>query len=369
MTTILRTILYCAAGLSAADALIRLLLVSQSRRRRREANDAPLERPLVVVPARDEGEHVRRTVASARATGAAVALVLDGADPVAEAIGHELGAHVLRKEPSGPTKGAALEWLGREHRDLVLSADAVMILDVGSTVDRDFFQRFRWPEGSLAVQSFIAGGDEGVGSAVSSSERFAQRHEDLGRERLGWSVRLRGTGTAFRPEVFLDLIPRLRTKIEDTEASLLLAAAGGRLRMSALDAFVRDEKPSTVYSAASQRARWILARYHVLVRHLGVMVRAFPRRPLEMLAFFIEIFGRPISLTILVRAGAAVLLFFRAQPWLGAAVAATIVLDVAMFMIATPAAPRVILRLVASWLLAIALMPRALFHWTRSGRL
>lgn len=366
MTTFLKTLLLCAAGLSAADALVRLVLLAQSRRRRDDAPGAPLQKPLVVIPARDEGEHVHATVASARATNATVALLLDGADPIAESIGRELGAHVLRKEPSGPTKGAALAWLAREHRELVLASDAVMILDVGSTLDRDFFERLRWPEGSLAVQAFIAGGGEGVGSAVSSSERFAQRHEDLGRQALGWSARLRGTGTAFRPEVFLDLIPRLRTKIEDTEASLLLAAAGGRVRM--VDAIVRDEKPGTVYSAASQRARWILARYHLLVRHFGVMLRAAASRPLEMAAWLIEIFGRPISLTALVRAAATAVLIRDGRPWLACAVAATVALDAAMFMIATPAAPRVVMRLMASWLLAIALVPRALFQWTRSRR-
>jgi cellulose synthase/poly-beta-1,6-N-acetylglucosamine synthase-like glycosyltransferase len=319
------------------------------------AEATPSVNLLIVIPARAEGERLQATLASAN--GADVLLLLDGDDPGVNA--H--GARVVVKTPAGPSKAAALAWLAREHRGLLEPYDAILILDAGSRLAPDFFDRFEWPAGAAAVQTFLHGSSEGVGAAAAESERVAQGTEDGGREALGWNVRLRGTGSAFTTRAFLEIMPRLDTRIEDLEASLLLTANGETIRMS--EAVVLDEKPESMTAAASQRARWLLGRYELLVRRAPAFVQVIARRPLEGAAFFFEIFGRPLSLMAPLRAVTGILLMRRGQPAFGGILALSAAADVALHTKARPAA---VLRLGGSWLMALLLAPRALVRWMRA---
>lgn len=345
------------AAFSAADAIVRLLLFLRAPRVPRVTRGKH-DRPLIIIPARGEGAGVAATLASTQ--GAPVLLLLDGADAEAEAVGHAHGAQVVVKEPAGPTKAAALAWLARTHRSLIESAGTVLLLDVGSTLAPSFFEHFVWPEGADAVQTQL----EGSAGAAADSERFAQEFEDRGREALGWNVRLRGTGTAFRAAVFLDLAPRLATRVEDFEASLLLHRAV--IRMAPPEAIVIDEKPESVRSTALQRARWLVGRYELLIRRAPALMTLIARRPAEGLAWLVEVFGRPLSLTVPLRIVAGALLIWKRQPVAGVAIAATTLVDAALFVGRT--SPKSVLRLAASWMLAAAMTPRALVRWTRVER-
>lgn len=358
MLTILTIAVSILASLCAADAVVRLLLFVRARAPRTESVRRTPERPLVVIPARNEGAQVAATVASA--AGAAVVLLIDGADPEAEAAGRSLGATVLVKEPAGPTKAAALAWLAREHRPMIEAASGVLLLDVGSALEPAFFDHFSWPDGVDALQAYLHGGRGGA----ADSERLAQYDEDRGREAMGWNVRLRGTGTAFRPQVFLDVVPRLTTRVEDFEASLLLHRA--KLRMADPAAVVRDAKPASVHEAASQRARWIAGRYELLLRRGGEIARWIARRPFEGTAFLLEMFGRPLSLTVPLRFVAGLWLAWRGLPVLGGLIAASTLIDVALF--AGRTSPAAALHLAGSWILAVVMAPRALWRWTRVKR-
>lgn len=343
------------ASLAACDALVRVVLWRASRRSRNPQPATRHPKLLIVVPARNEGERLQKTLTSTK--NADVLLLLDGDDPRVNA--H--GARVVVKTPAGPSKAAALAWLAREHRALIETYDAVLILDAGSQLAPDFFERFAWPDDATAVQTFLHGTSGGVGAAVSESERVAQDGEDRGREALGWNVRLRGTGSAFTAKAFVELMPRLDTRIEDLEATLLLTASGDRIRMT--EAVVLDEKPEAMTAAASQRARWFLGRYELLVRRAPAFAETIARRPLEGAAFLVEIFGRPLSLTAPLRIAAAALLVRRNQPVFAALLALSAAADVALH---TKADPSAVLRLGGSWLMALAMAPRALVRWMRA---
>ena len=318
---------------------------------------------LIVIPARSEGARLDATLASAK--GRDVLLLLDGAAPEMEARALAQGARVVVKRSAGPSKAAALAWLAREHRALIETSDAVMIVDAGSRFAPGFFESFVWPGDAAAVQTFLSGTEEGVGAAAAESERVAQSGEDCGREAFGWNVRLRGTGSAFRTATFLDLIPRLDTRVEDLEATLLLTAQGKAIRMAADEALVLDDKPDAVTAAASQRARWLIGRYELLGRRAPAFARMIARRPLEGLAFFVEIFGRPLSLTALLRLAAAALLIRRGSYLFGGMLAGTVASDAALHAVAYRRSPFAILRLAGSWLLALAFAPRAFTRWTK----
>lgn len=285
-----------------ADEIVRAALASAARRWRPRPGRR-LRDVLVVVPARAEGASVRETLTSVGAAGGAgvrvrALLLLDGADAAAAAVAAGLGATVLVKEPAGPSKAAALAWLAREHPEIVRAAEAVLVLDVGSRLASGFFQAFWWPDGVAAVQAWLRGTTVGMGTAVALSETSAQRWQDRGREALDWSVRLRGTGTVFAPDAFLKLAPRLRTAVEDTEATLLSAAAGGSTVLSAEGAAVHDVKPERPPDAAGQRARWLLGQIVLLALRAPALLRLTSQRPLEGLAFTAELLSRPLVLSL-----------------------------------------------------------------------
>ncbi|MCU0291760.1 MAG: glycosyltransferase [Thermoanaerobaculaceae bacterium] len=362
------------------DTLVRARLALAARRGDGLPDDAaPPTRWLVVVPARAEGRAVESTLRSLleAATGHTVRVVVlvDGADPDTESCAHSLGIGTVLKEPAGPSKGAALAWLVREQPALLAGVDAVLLIDVGSHAPADLFARLRWPGGAEGVQTRLAGVGRGAGEAVAHSERAAQEWEDRGRQALGWGVRLRGTGTALTPRALGWVAPRLRTRIEDLEASLLLASAGFPLVLS--EAEVRDEKPARVADAARQRARWLVGRVHLAFRHAGSLLRLVGRRPGEGMAFALELASRPLSLTALVRAGVAAVLvvgLVRGDTGVVAGTAAAAVLvasilgDLALLRLAGRIGWRSAAQLMWAWLGAVALAPRALLRWTRVKR-
>lgn len=370
------TLLVCLAVLPATfDAFVRLFLTRKARGWRFAAAQADLPRRwLVIVPARGEGREVEATLRSvlAGATGAPpeVVLLLDGPDPAAAACAERLGVEVVVKPSGGPTKAAALAWVASHLEAKIRAADAIMFLDVGSRLEAGFFDRFPWPADAHAVQAFLAGRGRSVGEAAALSELLAQHREDCGRERLGWAVRLRGTGTALRPHVLLAELERLRSSVEDFELSLLLAAGGYTVRLGPTSPVVLDDKPETIGAAARQRSRWFAGRFSLLALQPTAWLRLLWRSPLEGVAFVVELFSRPLTLTIPARLlAAAVLLLHRAAPpavVLAGVVTASAALDVAWGVAGMRGSSwGAVVKLAASWVAALVLLPRSLFGWLR----
>ncbi|MCX7895871.1 MAG: glycosyltransferase family 2 protein, partial [Thermoanaerobaculum sp.] len=287
------------------DALFRWVWSRAARRPTRETEGVPLQSVVALVPSRSEGEHVRPTLESLiRAQGSLqlrIFLVLDGPDPAAEEVARELGVAVLVKEQPGPAKGAALRFAAEQLRETIQAADAVLVLDVGSRVTPEFFSHLRWPPGVAAMQAPLRGEGSGPGEAAGLSERLAQDVWDRGKQNLGWAVKLRGTGTLFRPQVFLALTPHLTTQVEDTEASLLLSAQGLRTILAPEAAVVTDEKPGSTAEASRQRARWLMGQLALLWYHSKRFFPFFARRPLEALSWLGILLSRPLSLTVPLR--------------------------------------------------------------------
>jgi cellulose synthase/poly-beta-1,6-N-acetylglucosamine synthase-like glycosyltransferase len=373
---------WVAAGLlvaalpAALDAVLRLVLSAASRRWRFQADERLLpHRWLVLVPSRGEGAAVEATLRSLVSASAGreirVVLVLDGDDSEAAEVGRSLGVTVATKPVAGPSKAAALRWVATTLAGMVTDSDAVLLLDVGSQVSPGFFEAFAWPRGADAVQAFLKGGGTAVGAAAAHSERVAQRREDRGRQVLGWRVRLRGTGMAMSPAVFLHVVPRLRSTVEDLEISLLLAADGRTLCLAPAEAVVMDEKPATVAGAARQRTRWFAGRFSLLWLQRTALWRLASSRPVEGCAFLVELFSRPLTLTIPLRLLAAGALVFAAPATtLGAAVVAAVVAlstvtDTVWAATGNGFSPGSAVRLAAAWVGALVLLPRAVAGWVR----
>jgi hypothetical protein len=363
-----------------ADTMVRAVMAYLVHRFKTAAGRPGDElRWLVLIPSHLEGEAVgptlRSVIAATRTASVRTIVVLDGSDPQAQAVCDLLGVETRTKEPAGRSKGAVLRWAAKDLSPELAEVDAVLLLDVGSTLVPNFFSRLRWPAGAAGVQAVLAGNGEGVGAAAAYSEHSAQQWDDRGRETLGWTVRLRGTGTALTPDAFCQVAQRLRTRVEDHEATLLLAAAGARVVLGPPEALVRDEKPARVRDAARQRARWLAGRYAILFRQAGAVLRLICRRPMEGSAFVVEVLSRPFSLTAMLRlAIAAVLLVVG---WRTGSLGAEIVAGVVLASIAGDAALilrdggvpwRGIARLILAWIGAVPLLPHAILHWMGARR-
>jgi cellulose synthase/poly-beta-1,6-N-acetylglucosamine synthase-like glycosyltransferase len=361
---------------SLLDAVVRGLLAVLAREDQAQSGSRPGSW-LVLIPARDEGAALVPAVASVdRARGSArvrTIVLLDGEDGTAVRALAGSSAEIIVKQPAGPSKAAALAWFTRDHPADLEQSDAVLILDAGSALAPDFFECFRWPPGAAAAQALLRGVGSGPGAGAAASERLAQHGEDMGRERLGWSVRLRGTGSVFRPDALASVAPRLVTQAEDEEATLLLAAEGRRIAL-AREAFAFDVKPALAADAARQRARWLAGRLEIALRQPGALFRLIGRRPAEGLAFALGLAGRPLSLTAPLRLlGGGVLLAISIAPlrwWsllLGGLAVLTALADAAQMLRAGAGAGGMV-RLGAAWVGAVALAPRAFARWMRGRR-
>jgi hypothetical protein len=374
---VIRELVALLVAPATLDGFARALLAVAARR---AAPDRELTQPrswLTVIPARDEGAGVRDTIESVNAATrehrVRTILLLDGHDAESAAVARELRIEVFVKEPPGPSKGAALEWLSRQPDARLDETDAVLLLDVGSELNDRFFDEFRWPAGSDASQVFLRSGGVDVGEGAAASERLAQSGEDRGRERLGWAVRLRGTGTVLTPESFRVLSPRLRTQVEDEEATLVLSSLGRTITLARGEAFVIDEKPARWRSAAGQRARWLAGRMLLFVRQPRAMLRLIARKPAEGLVFMLDLFGRPLSLSVPLRilaGGGLMIAAFATRSavwtgWLGAFAVVSGLLDL-LQVTRSGVSIRSAATMVLAWVGAVLLAPRALVRWIKA---
>jgi hypothetical protein len=356
------------------DALFRVLW-GLAARRQWIVLGAPVGRVLALVPARNEGSAVRPTLESlvkaAEGQEAKVVLLLDGPDPQARGVAEALGVRVVEKPTPGPHKAAALRYAAQTLAEEILAADAVAIFDVGSVVAADFFRQLRFPDGVAAVQAKLAGHGTGPGEAAGLSEALAQDVWDRGKQNLGWSVKLRGTGTVFRSRVFLELASKLETQIEDTEASLLLQAAGGKAVLLE-GAVVQDEKPKCVEEASRQRARWLAGQAHLLWRHRGTLLKLLAKSPLQGLAWVAGLLSRPLSLSVplrfLVGAALALLSWRRSEQLLagwGFVVAASAAAEAGWLVARHPRVVAPAIHLAWAWVKAVATFPQGAKRWLR----
>jgi 1,2-diacylglycerol 3-beta-glucosyltransferase len=191
-------------GLAAAAHLALLALASLFYREAHASADST--RFLVLVPAHNEERVIARcleAIAADRRDGDRTLVVADRCTDATAAIARSLGALVLeRGEDEAPGRAAARQ-AGLEHAR-ELDWDAVLMLDADSVIEPGFFE---------ACERALAGGVPAVQARSEGSQGRSLATEAAlaaftlqgitiprGRDRLGLSVRLRGTGMAIRRE-------------------------------------------------------------------------------------------------------------------------------------------------------------------------
>ena len=226
-------------------------------------------------------------------------------------IARRAGVSVHIRTQGGPDgKGPALRWwLNRTHEKSTPS-QVVVVLDADSFVATNFFP---------VILKYVSLGKEvlqtrvepifysaqTIASLAALSEITDQRVYDAFRARLGWPVRLRGTGMVFKRSVLKAVSHSLHTLTEDVELSLLLSSKGIPITF-VQETAVFDPKPCNETAAINQRARWLKGQFQVLQsypKEIGkLLLSGFPGWSLLGSVLF-----KPRSLVFAVKIAAAIL--------------------------------------------------------------
>jgi cellulose synthase/poly-beta-1,6-N-acetylglucosamine synthase-like glycosyltransferase len=199
-------------------------------------------------------------------------------------IAHEAGANIYIRENGGPAgKGQALRWWLKQTSDEASPEDIVVVLDADSLVAPNFFDsiRVRMSEGEKVIQTRVepvVRTSSPVARLAAYSETTEQRVSDAFRSKMGWPVRLRGTGMAFRRGILEEVCSSLSTFVEDVEMTLQLGAQKCPIHF-AHETYVADPKPNDQYGAVRQRARWMRGQFQVLRAYFTQIAKLFARGP------------------------------------------------------------------------------------------
>jgi len=228
---------------------------------------------LVLVPAHDEAAVIQRTLAALHALEGAperreIVVIADHCADGTSDIARGAGATVLERRGGARGKGAALAWALERMRGSGAQADVVVIVDADCVPAPNLLDAIerRIANGAAAVQAdyVVANPDESAAAGLRyAAFRLQNTIRPRGREALGLSVGLQGTGMAFTRDL-LERYPLATTSlVEDQEQHLALQAGGERVAFAAETA-VESPMPTTLSGSADQQLRWESGRVRLL---------------------------------------------------------------------------------------------------------
>lgn len=257
---------------------------------------------LILIPAHNEESVLRAALTSINAAirpRDSVLVVADRCTDLTTAIARAYGAEVLERPPGSRPGRAATRQDGMEAAAR-LEWDALVMIDADSVLQPagflDACERALKPGvDALQVRSETIPGPSVI--AQSSVAAFALQGITVprGRDRLGCSVRLRGTGMVLRRHITERFHFRGPGASEDLWFGLDLCCAGIRIRH--IDsATLHSEAARTVRVASGQRLRWEIGRILAAREFLRPLLRRHDRAALEMATHLVT---PPLSVAIL----------------------------------------------------------------------
>ena len=231
-------------------------------------------RLAVLVPAYNEESGIEATLESLAACEYPVAarrvvVIADNCTDDTAARSSRAGAEVWERiDPGQRGKGFAMIWALQRLLEEDDGVDAIVMVDADCTVSPNMLSAIdrRLRSGASAVQvDYVAGNPEDshvsalrfAGFALADTVRF------LGKQRLGLSCGLVGTGMGFRREL-LQRTPWAATGlVEDGEYHLHLVLAGERAEFVP-EASVSQAVPTSMRASSEQQARWERGRLQLI---------------------------------------------------------------------------------------------------------
>src|SRR5262245_10629593 len=261
-------VLIAGGVLALATGYQLLLLVAAALPRRRPAPlpASPRLSFLVLVPAHEEELAIAPTLAALRELDYPrerfeVIVIADNCRDGTAELARACGATVLeRTNPSQRGKGYALAWALHELRRERPNAEAFAIIDADCVAS---------PNLLTAIESRLRAGAEAVQvndivanprASWSSALRYAaftliNTVAPLGKDRLGISSGLRGTGMGFSATLLTRVPWESFSLAEDGEYHIRVVLAGGRVAF-APEASVASAMPTRLRDAWNQHLRW-----------------------------------------------------------------------------------------------------------------
>jgi len=180
-----------------------------------------------------------------------------------------MGATVLERAGGTRGKGAALRWALDRLGDpdpatvvLVLDADCVPSRNLLTAIGR------RVAEGASAVQAdYVVANPEASRASALRWAAFAMINtvRPMGKDALGLSAGLRGTGMAFTAAALARRHWETSTLVEDQEQHCALVESGERV-VFVPEAHVSSPMPTSLRDSFDQQMRWESGRWELLRR-------------------------------------------------------------------------------------------------------
>jgi peptidoglycan/xylan/chitin deacetylase (PgdA/CDA1 family)/glycosyltransferase involved in cell wall biosynthesis len=244
----------------------------------------------ILIPAHDEQQSLPATLRSVIALDyppdmVRVYVVADNCGDGTATVATEAGVTcMVRNDPDRRGKGFVLAF-GLEAI-MADGPDAVLVLDADCEIDPGALREIDtvFSAGAEAAQLVLrsANADDGpAGYAVAVGDAVDE-FVVAGRDRLGWSVPLHGTGFAVRLSLLRRVPWSAFSVVEDAEYAVRLRAAGVRVRSAAKRVFCAA--PPRVRDLCRQRRRWRWAILHC--GWMGLPRRAVRSKPLVLAHLF-----------------------------------------------------------------------------------
>lgn len=236
----------------------------------------PQLRLAVLVPAYNEEGGIGATLESLAsceypAAAKRTVVIADNCSDGTAALAARAGVEVWeRTDPSQRGKGFALAWALRRLFEEDDSFDAVVMVDADCVVSPNMLSAIdgRLRTGTSAVQvDYVAGNPEAshVSALRYGAFALADTVRFLGKQRLGLSCGLVGTGMGFRREMLQRTPWTVTGLVEDGEYHMRLVLAGERAEFVP-EARVSQAVPTSMRASSEQQARWEQGRLELIRR-------------------------------------------------------------------------------------------------------
>ena len=243
---------------------------------------------VLLVPAHDEEAGIAETVASLRALDypphrRRIIVVADNCNDATASVAARAGADVWeRRDEAKRGKGYALAW-AIDRALSTAEVDAICVIDADCVAAPNLLRALaaRLRAGAKAVQAaYIVANPEQSSASALRYAGFALVNfvAPLGRDQLGLSAGLLGTGMAFRRELLERAPWSAFSYAEDREQHMHWVAGGERVAF-APETHVASPMPTRFSDSTSQQSRWDSGRLHLLVTLTPrLLARALRRR-------------------------------------------------------------------------------------------
>jgi hypothetical protein len=231
-------------------------------------------RLVVLIPAHDEEAGIGATLESLAACeypapARRTVVIADNCSDATATVARAIGAEVWeRSDPDRRGKGFAVAWALDRLLEPGAEVDAIVLVDADCIVSANLLsaaaERLRAGAEALQVDYLADNPEDSTVSALRfAAFALADTVRFLGKQRLGLSCGLVGTGMAFTADALRESPWTTTGLVEDGEYHMRLVLNGVRTEFVP-EAWVSQAVPTTLRASADQQARWEKGRLDLI---------------------------------------------------------------------------------------------------------